>query len=1412
MRCIAIAEERCWRDAVLPEAAIADTRTSLMPIFDDPSAIATYWEDDSNTGAGDIIWGSTPAMQAWQYGKYIKIDVPNWNNSTGTDPWGGVDPPLRSYLRLGSIEAPPFAQPPTWSPPKAPATQGKWAPFKYTDGDKVPFPTPGKGPTPATPTWQNTGHYTNAWQGNLDSYDSQTAAQSSIVGLVWGAGGYNLPGNQVLNPDTADPWGTGTFTFGSALSPATPWNTSQPIADSPWGAATGTFPKGSDQLASGFAFNGPGDGTFDYAGGGGSNQAAYYGTTAAQDQISGGLPFNFYQFSATTFANASYTGNTTIKSSGPAFYQQLVANAPDSTGEDLASLVKGFADDSRIRTIPQNPQQFPSWVVGTGANAIGPQAMTWSPWGDLLGAQNTASRMGAVVGPAIGYPQMSSLYVQAAPNWFVPGTTKETLFGARQTVGPTDPMDVTAWTPLPGYYQDFAGPGYVSDADYRAVESYYLHTKGGWRDHSDGNRITTTRGDKVEVIRGNYKLIVLGRQDQAKSSTAGMDISGGQTDTSPGGLAATSTTDPSTLTAIFELKQGPDRQYRSWGTTKKGTGTVKLGSDGVTVSVPAQGVTYGETWGWKTYALTGVETQPILSGGSGPPVGIAGWAPWGQGIGGYAPVSNTTANSLLPPNVLTPGASTGQSGVPFGAPPSSLPAAGALAAAVTQGIVPNQAALWNGGWDGLTTTAQDGGASTAYQIRTGGINPTTVGLLWPAFQNLTETHVVEQASITAIDTQVTLTMGQIPTMSTVAGTILDPIAQQLGYTLTQKPPIGSPSLPTDIGADITDAGTAMGTGGAILSTVTDAPGAGPISGNKGDNSWGSDSTGNPIPLGRQQAASPFFNYAGIPLQVTTGSAPNAAMAYPPVSVFPTAAAFVGQENILSDYRPYGPGYLFWPNPQTQSTPPNTAWTGKPPFPGAYTVNVTSKQTSDFHDGNIVTPPAAQNAGVIALPQPSGTPGLNALVRKANQLPKVRNSSSETHAMLSRTWSFVDSSFSHTEVTGLVNDAPPGVGTTPALSATASNNANWPPQTPTTTFPSVDPVATGGFPGDPNSSVMGQPAVPYVWDTTNQRAQQMPLPGDTPSGLGIPAGFAGYPSGFFMATLDFPHFSGTAMQTALVLAQQSGGTDSGQAPKSSFQGKPAVQFTESIVVGNSVAHTEVQGWSHSLTHAIDSTSETIVDGIQRTVTHVANTTSETYIGGKSLEALGIFAGATLGAAAVGAGPAGAMLEPIIAGLAGPVQNTHTEIYGATNSESMIIGSTNAMSMLIGGSSAMSLTVGTVSTMSLLVGASSDIKLIAGATSSINMMAGPTSTIKLSTPADFSYTLATMQTDIKMVLTAHTKVGVKPMETRIKGGATEAELKAKADTATLDASIQTRLKTLETEVGDLTTAMVAMILMM
>jgi len=65
-------------------------------------------------------------------------------------------------------------------------------------------------------------------------------------------------------------------------------------------------------------------------------------------------------------------------------------------------------------------------------------------------------------------------------------------------------------------------PNYIPPGE-RQAETAKLHTKGGWRDHSDGNRVTTTRGDKVEIIKGNYRMLVLGRQDDE----AGWDVSGG---------------------------------------------------------------------------------------------------------------------------------------------------------------------------------------------------------------------------------------------------------------------------------------------------------------------------------------------------------------------------------------------------------------------------------------------------------------------------------------------------------------------------------------------------------------------------------------------------------------------------------------------------------------------------------------------------------------------------------------------------------------------------------------------------------------------------------------------------------------------------------------------------------------------
>lgn len=63
----------------------------------------------------------------------------------------------------------------------------------------------------------------------------------------------------------------------------------------------------------------------------------------------------------------------------------------------------------------------------------------------------------------------------------------------------------------------------------------------GWRDHTDGNRLTTTGGDKVEIIRGNYQLIVLGRGAEPDDGVI-WDASGGHAwsaDIAPGTVTKT---------------------------------------------------------------------------------------------------------------------------------------------------------------------------------------------------------------------------------------------------------------------------------------------------------------------------------------------------------------------------------------------------------------------------------------------------------------------------------------------------------------------------------------------------------------------------------------------------------------------------------------------------------------------------------------------------------------------------------------------------------------------------------------------------------------------------------------------------------------------------------------------------------
>ncbi|WP_437742580.1 hypothetical protein WMF39_44800 [Sorangium sp. So ce1504] len=125
-------------------------------------------------------------------------------------------------------------------------------------------------------------------------------------------------------------------------------------------------------------------------------------------------------------------------------------------------------------------------------------------------------------------------------------------------------------------------PDFLPEAE-RQAETAKLHTKGGWRDHSDGNRITTTRGDKVEVIKGNYRMLVLGRQED----TAGWDVSGGHIQDA---------TDLWTAATTIEWVQNYNGTWKVTEKTEKGD-----------VDTTYHGDTFDRFYGNKQTSITGSE-------------------------------------------------------------------------------------------------------------------------------------------------------------------------------------------------------------------------------------------------------------------------------------------------------------------------------------------------------------------------------------------------------------------------------------------------------------------------------------------------------------------------------------------------------------------------------------------------------------------------------------------------------------------------------------------------------------------------------------------------------------------------------------------------------------------------------------
>lgn len=195
--------------------------------------------------------------------------------------------------------------------------------------------------------------------------------------------------------------------------------------------------------------------------------------------------------------------------------------AATGAGEDLASRVMSFTDDERDRCDPP--------TLDDNQEATREVAAENALWAQTQKLQEARDELGAIEGVLLSVwddPEgwLGSLYQQAVA---AAKRARELEEAYELALGRLQNADEAAKRGEPPAFC----PGYVSLAE-RQSESARLFTKGGWRDHTDGNRIVTTRGDKVEVVRGNYRMVVLGRHRdpcdaEDHSVLPGFDASGG---------------------------------------------------------------------------------------------------------------------------------------------------------------------------------------------------------------------------------------------------------------------------------------------------------------------------------------------------------------------------------------------------------------------------------------------------------------------------------------------------------------------------------------------------------------------------------------------------------------------------------------------------------------------------------------------------------------------------------------------------------------------------------------------------------------------------------------------------------------------------------------------------------------------
>ncbi|MFO0553811.1 MAG: hypothetical protein U0271_35835 [Polyangiaceae bacterium] len=151
---------------------------------------------------------------------------------------------------------------------------------------------------------------------------------------------------------------------------------------------------------------------------------------------------------------------------------------------------------------------------------------------------------------------------------------------------------------------NYAVRGHGLSQTQRQNESRQLYARGGWRAHSDGNRITTTYGDKIEVVRGNYKMIVLGRQDDPGEGM-GWEATGDHVvDYAPGTMPG----------AGFWLEFVPDYVFTDSDKTKQtGVWLLVNTTEGVYEYARYAGNFREERWGDVLETYVGSENPPATS-------------------------------------------------------------------------------------------------------------------------------------------------------------------------------------------------------------------------------------------------------------------------------------------------------------------------------------------------------------------------------------------------------------------------------------------------------------------------------------------------------------------------------------------------------------------------------------------------------------------------------------------------------------------------------------------------------------------------------------------------------------------------------------------------------------------------------